>query len=96
MVIACRGLTFLEYFSIVTRFLFRLLMEISAAFSAVLFVEEFFWIEEGWEIIRSFLRISPCLCVCVCVCVCVKERERERKFESNNRYLISSVCPSLN
>ena len=56
-------------------------MEISAAFSAVLFIEEFFWIEEGWEIIRSFLRMSPCLCVCVCVCV----KEREGEIESLNQ-----------
>ena len=68
-------------------------MEISAAFFAVLFTEEFFWLEEGWEIIRSFLRMSPCVCVCVCVCVYDREREkrRERQVESNNKYLISSM-----
>ena len=77
VVITCRGLTFLECCTIFTRFLFRLLTEISAAFFAVLFTEEFFWLEEGWEIIRSFLRMSPCMCVCV------YDRERERKGEKD-------------
>ena len=78
MVIACRSLTFLEYFTIFTRFLFSLRIEISAAFFAVLFIEEFFWIEKGWEINQVFSENESLL---VCVCVCERERVRERVRE---------------